>query len=119
MGHQAVPPAPAPAQLKANATYAVVGGFGGLGRAVVRWMVSHGARNIIALSRSGARDQQSQSLIKEMEEKGIRVVGKACDVASECQITAMVREMEDDGMPPIRGVIQSAMVLRVGFSLLA
>ncbi|KAK0701265.1 hypothetical protein B0H67DRAFT_655916 [Lasiosphaeris hirsuta] len=109
---KAVPPAPVPAHLKADATYAVVGGFGGLGRAVVLWMASHGARNIIALSRSGAKDQQSLSFIREMGAKGIKVVGKACDVSSKERITNLVQEIERDGMPPIRGIIQSAMVLR-------
>lgn len=110
---QAVPPPLIQAALSANATYAVVGGFGGLGRAVVQWMADHGARNIVALSRSGAKDQQSLAFIQEMNERGIKVIGKACDVARREQIEGLVGELEVAGMPPIRGVIQSAMVLRV------
>ncbi|KAK3292802.1 uncharacterized protein B0H64DRAFT_464367 [Chaetomium fimeti] len=109
---KAVPPAPIPARLKADATYAVVGGFGGLGRAVLLWMVSHGARYIVALSRSGAKDQESQSFIQEMNAKGVSVVGKACDIASEERVASIPQEIELEGMPPIRGIVQSAMVLK-------
>nr|UWV21338.1 polyketide synthase 5 [Chaetomium globosum] len=109
---KAVPPAPIPARLKADATYAVVGGFGGLGRAAVSWMASHGARNIVSLSRSGAKDQDSQSFIQELSAGGINVVGKACDIGSAEQIASLAQELESAGMPPIRGIIQCAMVLK-------
>ncbi|KAH6632037.1 hypothetical protein F5144DRAFT_620943 [Chaetomium tenue] len=109
---KAVPPAPIPARLKADATYAVVGGFGGLGRAAVSWMASHGARNIVSLSRSGAKDQDSQTFIQELSAGGINVVGKACDIGSAEQIASLAQELESSGMPPIRGIIQCAMVLK-------
>jgi len=76
-------------------------------------MANHGARNIVALSRSGVKDQQSWSFIQEMNARGVRVVGKACDVSSIEQVKALVEEVASDGMPPIRGIVQAAMVLRV------
>lgn len=76
-------------------------------------MASHGAHNIVALSRSGGRDEQSQAFIREMNDKGINVVGKACDVTCQEQIQSLVDDIKEAGMPPIRGIIQSAMVLRV------
>lgn len=110
---KAVPPTPTPAKLRADATYVVVGGFGGLGRAVMSWMADHGAQNILSLSRSGAKGQQSASFIQEMHEAGVRVVGKACDITCEEQVANILQGMElQDRLPPVRGVVQSAMVLR-------
>ncbi|KAJ9488614.1 hypothetical protein VN97_g4706 [Penicillium thymicola] len=37
-----------------NASYVLVGGFGGIGRSVARWMVTRGAKNFIFVARSGA-----------------------------------------------------------------
>jgi len=112
-----VPPPPTLAQLKLDATYVVVGGFGGLGRAVVSWMATRGAKHIVALSRSGANDAQSRTFLQEMRAQGINVVGKACDVSSMDQLNALLEDLRLKDMPPIRGVVQSAMVLRVWFPL--
>lgn len=78
-------------------------------------MASHGARYIVALSRSGAKDQESQSFMQEMNAKGVRVLGKSCDISSEERVASLPQEMALEGMPPIRGIIQSAMVLKVCF----
>ena len=110
---QAIPPPPAQAQLRADATYAVVGGFGGVGKAIVSWLADHGARNIVALSRSGGRDPQSAAFIRDMQARGVRVVGRACDITSREQLANLARDMGQDGLPPVRGIVQSAMVLRV------
>ncbi|XDG05071.1 hypothetical protein ABKA04_004686 [Annulohypoxylon sp. FPYF3050] len=109
---KAIPPAPPPVQLSGNATFAVVGGFGGLGFPIITWLAEHGARSIMVLSRSGASQPQSQSFIKEIEAKGVRVVASRCDVASKENVELCIEEAARAGLPPIRGVIQSAMVLR-------
>jgi acyl carrier protein len=110
---QAIPPLPAEAKLKSDSTYAVVGGFGGLGRATIVWMAERGARHILSISRSGGKDLQSQTFISELEAKGVRVAAKTCDVSSLDEIVSVIEEAKRDGLPPIRGVIQSAMVLKV------
>jgi len=109
-----VPPPPHQAELRPDATYAVVGGLGGLGREIISWMADHGARNILSLSRSGAKDQRSLELIQEMSARGVRLIAEKCDVTSREQVASLAQRIRDeDGMPPIRGMIQSAMVLRV------
>ncbi|KAI0840156.1 KR-domain-containing protein [Hypoxylon sp. FL0890] len=71
-----------------NASYLAVGGLGGLGRAMIKWMVEKGAKHLILLSRS------------ELVTRGVHVIAPKCDVSST------------ETMPPIKGCINAAMVLQ-------
>ncbi|CAI4212690.1 unnamed protein product [Parascedosporium putredinis] len=106
-----VPPPPAPAKLDQGATYVVVGGLGGLGRPLISWMADHGARHIVALSRSAAADENRQ-FIQDLETKGVQLVIMRCDVADKESLRCMVQDVSNAGLPPIRGIIHSAMVLQ-------
>ena len=68
----------------ADAAYLLVGCLGGLGRSLTMWMLEHGCRNFVFLSRSGD------------DEKAV------ADVVSTVSSTTR-----------IRGVFHAAMVLRV------
>ena len=48
--------------LHSSATYVIVGGTGGLGRSIARWMTMKGARYIVLLSRSGNASSKIQEL---------------------------------------------------------
>ena len=39
-------------ELQANASYVVVGGFGGIGQSICLWLAEHGAKNLFVLSKS-------------------------------------------------------------------
>jgi hypothetical protein len=55
----------APTLFHADATYIIIGGLGGLGKSIVKWMISHGARNLLLLSRHGMpQREQSHSSSK-------------------------------------------------------
>ncbi|EAQ86385.1 hypothetical protein CHGG_07638 [Chaetomium globosum CBS 148.51] len=106
-----LPRAPAP-KLRPDASYLLVGGVGGLGRSIAHWMMDHGARNLILLSRNASK-QNAGTFITQLREAGCRVVAISCDVASEQSLTrALDRCKNEEGLPPIRGVIQGAMVLK-------
>jgi NAD(P)-dependent dehydrogenase (short-subunit alcohol dehydrogenase family)/acyl carrier protein len=77
-------------------------------------MVEHGARNLILLSRSaGEQRRSSEAFIAQLREAGCRVVAVSCDVADETALEGALDRCErDDKLPPVRGVIQGAMVLR-------
>ncbi|KAJ6439324.1 hypothetical protein O9K51_07209 [Purpureocillium lavendulum] len=109
---KALPPLPSRAQLRADATYIVVGGFGGLGRAIMRWMAEHGAKHILSVSRSGGGDKHSVALIDELTAKGVQITAKQCDISAADEVRALVQEVDQQGLAPIRGLIQSAMVLQ-------
>lgn len=101
-------------QLKADATYLIVGGLGGLGRSLAKELVEFcGARHIAFLSRSGAKSLQARNTMAELSSSrhSARVKAYAADVADESSfLDAMARCSRE--MPPVKGVIQMAMVLR-------
>lgn len=107
----AIPPRVAPIQFNPEATYLLAGGSGGLGRCLAEWMVKSGAKNVVLLSRSGSTKASVRDLIERLTKMGANVAAYVCDVGNEKQvIEALARSAKS--FPPIRGVVQGAMVLR-------
>ncbi|KAI0896065.1 hypothetical protein F4806DRAFT_502417 [Annulohypoxylon nitens] len=102
-------PKPVEIQLRPGATYIIPGGMGGLGRSLMRWMAAKGARNLVATSRSGAKDPRAQQLLKDLAEIGVKAKAFAADVSSEEQCQEVLQEIAREGFPPIRGAIIMAM----------
>ncbi|KAI0095496.1 ketoacyl-synt-domain-containing protein [Daldinia grandis] len=98
--------------LDPDGTHVIVGGTGGLGRSTARWMVEHGARNIVLLSRSGGNVGELRQLIEDTQDKASIVV-KTCDIANEDNVYGIVKECTET-LPPICGVIHAAMMLHDG-----
>lgn len=73
-------------------------------------MVDSGARNLIILSRSGHRSPKAQETVALLEGKGATVMVFACDISIASQVTKVLQSAAN--MPPIRGLIQGAMVLQ-------
>ncbi|KAL4784902.1 hypothetical protein BJX76DRAFT_367291 [Aspergillus varians] len=94
-----------------NATYVIAGGLGGLGRGIARWMVSCGARYLLLMSRSGARDEQSAAFLEELADKQVAAVATPCDITDRSMLEAFVGDASHH-MPPIKGCIQATMVLQ-------
>jgi zearalenone synthase (highly reducing iterative type I polyketide synthase) len=93
------------------ATYVLVGGFGGLGQSIARMLAERGARKLCILSRSGAWSHEAVETIKKLEDQDVQVRSLACDVSDEGSLRKAFEICKTE-MPPIRGVIQGAMVLR-------
>ncbi|KAF2257594.1 putative polyketide synthase [Lojkania enalia] len=109
---QALPEAPTLPKLLPEATYILVGGFGGLGIRLIRWLGARGARTIVTLSRSGDRSPAAKACIAEMHTLGVKVLAKTCDIGSKEAVGAVVRDLQAvDGVGSIRGVINAAMAL--------
>jgi hypothetical protein len=95
--------------LDSAAAYLIVGGTGGLGRSMATWMVEHGATDLILLSRYAGKDNESQNLSYELQEKGCRVhlvAGSAENPDDIERAIASTKKM-------IKGLFQLAMVLKV------
>jgi hypothetical protein len=105
-----LPKPPVLPRFKANASYVLVGGLGGIGRSLALWMASRGARNLIFLSRSGWESPEAKGTAAELENQGVTVRIIACDVSDKARLTDVLWECECS-LPPIRGCIQSAMVI--------
>ena len=56
--------------LDADATYVIIGGTGGLGRSMSRWMIEKGARNIVLISRSSKATGKVADLVEEAKLQG-------------------------------------------------
>lgn len=97
-----------------NSSYVVAGGFGGLGRSIIRWMVNRGARYLIILSRSGPRTDTARSLVDKLKSQGVNVATPQVDISD---LGALVNSFEHSmgHMPPIRGCIQATVALRDNF----
>ncbi|KAL4925328.1 type I polyketide synthase [Aspergillus undulatus] len=100
------------ARLRSDASYLLVGGAGGIGGSIAHWLVAHGARNLIMLSRSVETNPAAAHLVAELQPKGCRVKRISCDVANEGSLAEALKRSPQDDFPPIRGVIQGAMVLK-------
>ena len=95
-------------------TYLIMGGTGGIGKSLTRWMVTEGAKFIILLSRSGQATTEIQTLVQDMESIGTRVTIQKCDVSRESDVEQLINYPISHGLPRIAGVIYGAMVLQVG-----
>ncbi|RDL31344.1 Uncharacterized protein BP5553_09553 [Venustampulla echinocandica] len=107
---QAIPAKLQTSLLRQDALYIIVGGTGGLGRSIAEWMARNGARHIILLSRSPAVKGKVKDLIQKLEQLEANVSVRQCNVAEQRDVEKIVAECTHD-MPPIRGVIHSAMIL--------
>lgn len=96
--------------LREDATYVVTGGVSGFGLESARWLVEHGAGNLVLLSRRGLQTPGAADGIAELEKLGARVHVMACDVAERASLERVLAQIHRD-LPPLRGVLHAAMVL--------
>jgi NADPH:quinone reductase-like Zn-dependent oxidoreductase len=100
------------AKIRPDATYVLAGGFGGIGIEFIRWMVRHGARNVIVLSRRGPVEKTAQELVAELEQQGVKIASPTCDLTDKKAVEHAISSCLTD-MPPVRGGIQATAVLKV------
>ncbi|KAH7304313.1 hypothetical protein B0I35DRAFT_484602 [Stachybotrys elegans] len=93
-----------------ESSYLIVGGLGGIGQAICKWMASKGARHLILLSRSGIRSQAASDTVKDLELRGVKASVVVCD-ASSLQDLKTALDSCQRTVPPIKGCINAAMAL--------
>lgn len=98
-----------PLQLRADATYLVPGGLGGLGRPLLRWMADKGARHLVTTSRSGGQDTKAQAVVQELTDRGVNIKVFASDISDEAALKAVLSQLATSGFPPIRGTVICSM----------
>jgi acyl transferase domain-containing protein/NADPH:quinone reductase-like Zn-dependent oxidoreductase/aryl carrier-like protein len=96
--------------VRAEATYLLVGGLGGFGGALARWIVASGARHLVMVGRSGARKIEAQQTVEELLRAGAQVSVVAADASKGAQLERVISDI-DAAMPPLAGVVHAAMVL--------
>ncbi|TVY81512.1 Reducing polyketide synthase FUB1 [Lachnellula suecica] len=98
------------ARFTSDATYVVSGGLGGLGREIIRWMASRGAKNIVVTSRRGAVEEAAATLVADLQREGVKIATPACDITDKSALEETFSSCLSE-MPPVRGCIQASMVL--------
>jgi len=96
--------------LREEATYLITGGLGALGLSVARRFARMGAKNLVLVGRRSPSDAAREE-IAQMEAMGTKVHLIRADVAEEQAVAGLFREMEERGLPPLRGIVHGAGVL--------
>ncbi|KAI3316791.1 reducing type I polyketide synthase [Xylariaceae sp. AK1471] len=100
------------ALLHPEATYMVVGGLTGIGTSVAKLLVDRKAKTLLLVSRNATSRPEAISMTNEFATLGCRVVVKNCDVGNMSALRALVDECYKAGMPAIKGIVHSGMVLQ-------
>lgn len=109
---QAPRPKPEPLKLRADGTYVTGGGLGDLGMRMSHLLAERGAGHIVTLSRRNV-DAAEQALLKQgISKLGAQLHIVSCDIGDERSVRSAAKEMAELNLPPVRGIIQSALVLR-------
>ncbi|KAI4261103.1 MAG: hypothetical protein L6R42_003692, partial [Xanthoria sp. 1 TBL-2021] len=95
-------------RLRPEASYLLVGGLGGLGRAITTWMVEHGARHLIFLYRSAGTSEQDEKFFHELNIQGCSVQACRGSVTDIHEVSSAI----DNSAAPIAGVMHMSMVLK-------
>jgi myxalamid-type polyketide synthase MxaD len=103
-------PEAAPPRVRADASYLITGGSGGLGLETASWLAASGARHIALVSR-GRPDARAQASIGNLERAGVQVMTLQADVADADQLRSVIARIQTS-MPPLRGVFHAAGVLQ-------
>lgn len=103
---------PRPATFDPEARYIITGGFGGLGRGIIRWMADRGAQEFVVLSRRAAETPSALLLVDDMKARGVHVEAVACDVSDKNQVTQAISRLTDAPFSrPIKGVVHAVLSL--------
>jgi hypothetical protein len=101
-------------EFKANRTYVLIGGLGGIGMACARLLVERGVRYLLFFSRSAEQFLKSNPEYREeLESMGCHIQVVSGHVEDEIHVKTAL----SSATHPIGGVIHAAMVLQVGHSL--
>jgi phthiocerol/phenolphthiocerol synthesis type-I polyketide synthase A len=110
-----------PFRCRADAAYLITGGLGALGLLMAAWLADRGARRLVLAGRTPLpprRDWDSNTndtdvrhkiaAIRALEMRGVSVDAVALDIGSRDALLCLLAGRDNEGAPPIRGVIHAA-----------
>ena len=98
--------------IREDGVYLITGGLGGLGLETAAWLVEHGAKHLVLLSRSQPDDTVNEKLTK-LRAGGCEISIVQGDVSHREDLERMLDYIEHN-MPPLRGLFHEAGVLDDG-----
>lgn len=111
-----IPAAPPSVELRSDATYVIAGGLGGLGLEIGLFMAARGAKHIALLSRREPGSEEREIVVERFRSVGASVSILICDITDLSQCKDLYARYFQD-LPPVRGLIQAAVVLQVSSKL--
>lgn len=104
-----IPTSPTAPLFRQEVSYLLVGGFGGLGHSIATWMVEHGARNLVFLSRTASSPENNAFIAELKGYPGCTVTTISGDVSKYGDVSKAI----ESATAPVAGVMQLSLVLRV------
>ena len=99
-------------RLRADRSYLVTGGLGGIGCAVANWLADHGAGTIVLNGRRDP-DAAAEQTIHALRERGVTVRVELADVTDGEAMDRMLDRIDRE-LPSLAGVVHSVGVLSDG-----
>ena len=96
-------------KFRADTVYVVAGGLGGIGRYVLNWIASHGAKYIITLSRQGSASKDFGEALQATRKLGASLEAYAVDVCNFGAVQEVFNKIRTRG--PIGGCINMVLQL--------
>ncbi len=98
-------------QIKANHSYLITGGLGGLGFKIAQWLATQGATHLVLSGRSQPTTS-IQEAIDALKVEGIQVKVITADISKLADVESLVKASH--AFAPLKGIIHSAGVLDDG-----
>ncbi|MBE9224388.1 SDR family NAD(P)-dependent oxidoreductase [Phormidium sp. LEGE 05292] len=95
--------------IKADATYLITGGMGGIGLSVAQSLVEQGAKHLVLVGRSLPKER-AKATINQLEEMGTQVIAIQADISIEAEVASLLNQINTI-MPPLKGIIHAAGVV--------
>lgn len=92
---------------RGDSTYLVTGGVRGFGLATADWMVTHGARHLALVGRSGKTNAELAATLQRWERIGARARVFAVDLSNAEEARKLFGTIKSE-MPPLRGIVHAA-----------
>ncbi len=95
-----------PLAIQEEAAYLITGGTGAVGMVYAEYLVNHGARNLVLVSRRGPGESTAETLRKWMGQ-GVNIMLAQADICNEKEVSDLKAAIHA-GMPPLKGIVHAA-----------
>ncbi|UXP34082.1 SDR family NAD(P)-dependent oxidoreductase [Reichenbachiella agarivorans] len=95
--------------LSPDLSYVVTGGASGFGLEMAKFLANRGAKNLVMVSRSGAKTDYDKNWISKLQEEGVNISIEKLDLSHRDQVQEMISRV--NSTLPIGGLVHSAGII--------
>lgn len=81
-----------------------------MGRLISKMLTARGAKYLLLLSRPAGKKTSDENFVRELKEMGCHAIAHPCGISSKDALKTATNVLREHSMPPVRGVIQGAVV---------